>query len=150
MQGVSLQPALPPQLRTTFGIHKPTDTHYRPASCAEVDCADHTRGWTTRVLTGSDDERLLQRAMSGRVDRHRRRAIARPDGGFMVYAFPAGQPCLKASSHRVTLDRPPIHIIRGGDHRLSFDEQQVSGEQWINEFGDHQGDLARAVNGSPS
>ena len=39
-----------------------------------------------------------------------------PDG-FVRLTFPAGQPCFRASSHRVSVQRPPIFLVRPGDAR---------------------------------
>ena len=146
-------PALPPQARTTFGLYSPSATHTRPASCAEAGCEHHLKGWAITVMAGSPDETLVRQTAAGDVDgRGRRRYYPpTPNGPGMVrYVFPAGQPCFRATTHRVPLSRPAIHVIRGGDHRAVIGEPRyVGGEQWINTFGEHQDRLARAVNGAP-
>lgn len=144
------KPRLGPEQRTTFGIYAPTHSHTRPATCAEVGCERHRDGWSTPVAAGSLDELKLKRWMAGELDPHgARRALVRPAGPNMVrYHFPAGQACPQASTHRVTLERPMLHVVRGGDWRASYDVHTVSGEQWVNTFGTHQDRLARAINGS--
>lgn len=138
-------PRLPVQQRMTFGVYAPAATHSRRGTCAEVGCLQYHRGYTIRLATDSGDARLLERATSGAVDGVRRRYLKRFDGGWTDYVFPAGQACLKASQHRVTLDRPPIHVVRGGDHRGVVGEPEYhSADGWINRFGEHQDGLARA------
>lgn len=144
-------PRLPVQARTTFGVYVPTATHTRPASCAEVGCAQHERGWTTTVLEGSADEALLRQTASGAVDRFGRRRYYPPvrvELHYMRYVFPPGQPCFAASRHRVPLERPALHVIRGGDHRGVVGEPEyMRGGEWVDRFATHQDHLSRAING---
>lgn len=145
------EPRLPVERRATFGIYAPTSTHTRPATCAEVECPHHVHGWATRVVPGSVDESTLLQAASGALDGVRRR-YHRPVlvDGWHRYVFPAGQVCLGARRHRKALDRPMIHVVRGGDWRGVVGEPRVMhGEAWLNTFGEHQDRLAGAINGSP-
>jgi hypothetical protein len=142
---------LPVHKRMTFGVYAPRATHERKATCAEVGCLQQHNGYTLRLATDQQDARLLEHWVARRLDGLTRHYIKRPDGSFTIYAFPAGTPCLKAARHTVSLHRPPFHVVRGGDHRGTVgDPTYHSADGWINRFGEHQDQLASAVNGSPS
>jgi len=109
---------VPQSAMMTYGIVRPPD-HYRPASCAEVDCDAHAHGWVSTMLAGSDDLAFITgRVCRGDVDGHRRHYTAEPvEGGFVRLTFPAGQECFATRSHRVPVERPPIFLVRPGDAR---------------------------------
>ena len=113
-----LRDPVPQRMMKTYGIVRPPD-HFRPATCAEVDCEAYTHGWVSTMLAGSDDLAFLtQRVCRGDVDgwhRHFTTELA-PDG-FVRLTFPPGQPCFRVSSHRVSVERPPIFLVRPGDAR---------------------------------
>ena len=60
-----IEPALPAHAMKTYQIYSPISTHYRPATCAEVQCAAYEHGWRTRV-EGLDPQ-LLHTAQIGRA-----------------------------------------------------------------------------------
>lgn len=122
----------------TFGVSAPIETHYRPATCAEVECEARANGWTTLMAAGSDELAFLTGAVcAGTVDGHRRHYTAEPAGdGFVRLTFPAGQPCFKASVHRVPLERPAIFTVRSGDIARAAGAARVHTrpEHWVEEF----------------
>lgn len=136
-----ITPNMPVGAYQTYGIAVPLRTHWRGATCAEVDCRSYQNGWATRVLPGSDDEALLLRAADGAVDGHRRRYVTQPDGdGFVRYVFYAEQPCFAAGSHRVRADRPEIYTVRGGDWRAATSDVRTFDrhDQWVDHFATNQ------------
>jgi hypothetical protein len=96
----------------TFQIDQPLSTHYRVATCAEVDCPDRAGGWRMGFDL-SDPERLA--AARWIRDHGGRRYTHEIIDGKIVMTFAAGQNCFKA--HRVPLDREPFYVVRGGDFR---------------------------------
>lgn len=103
-------PAGPAAAYRTFAITSPLATHFRPATCAEVDCPHYLNGWTTAVPAGSKDEAVIRRA--GRHFTEQRQGE-----GFIQFTFPGGQPCFRAATHRVSLQRPENFLVLGGDFR---------------------------------
>ncbi len=103
----------------TFAIVKPRATHYRPASCAEVDCEPHRNGWATTLLAGSDDlDFVTTQVCGGLVDGHRRHYVREPaPDGMVRLVFAPGQPCFAVSSHTVDIERDPVFLVRPGDTR---------------------------------
>jgi hypothetical protein len=138
------QPAGPVQAYITFRAAAPLATHWRPASCAEVDCAHYVNGWATTVLPGSDEEALVRQA--GRVWRHQVQGGPWPDAaGFLRFEFEAGQVCFAAHRHRVPLERPPLFVVRNGDWRanLGVRRTHTRATDWVDEFANHQDKVAR-------
>lgn len=140
------EPQLPVQAMKTYELIAPLSTHWRAATCAEVNCQASQNGWATRVIADSDDESILRKASAGQVDGIERRYIKQQEAaGFVRYVFPAGQPCFKAKVHKVPLEREPIHLVRGGDFRANTGtlRRHVRGEDWVDDFATHQDNLKR-------
>lgn len=110
---------VPQAAMQTFAIVKPRATHYRPATCAEVECAAHLNGWTTLLLAGSDDLDFVRtQVCGGAVDGRRRHFTEEPaPDGMVRLTFPAGQPCFAAAEHVVDVERDPVFLVRPGDGR---------------------------------
>lgn len=120
--------------------------HWRPASCAEVDCPAWRLGWRT-VL----DERLADHAPKAhyiRTASGRGFAEHRDESGLTVFEFEAGQTCFSASddAHRVQ-SRPSLYLVRGGDWRGSTGlmRRHTSPESWVSDFGEHQDKLLAKI-----
>jgi hypothetical protein len=117
--------------------------HYRPATCAEVECPQWKNGWITRVPVGSD----LDRFLAGKT--HGRRFFARPgvDGGERTYSFPEGQECFRSSTHRVPIEREPFFVVRDGDWRGNPRGTAAVNrrpDDWVDDFANHQQRIADA------
>jgi hypothetical protein len=134
-------PNLPAAAYKTYGIRSPMATHFRPATCAEVDCQPYQFGWVTTVPAGSQDEAVIRRA-------GRRFFEERVGGGFIQFKFPPGQSCFKVSTHRVSLQRPENFVVLGGDWRGnptgSPAVKHTKPEFWIEDFAGHQDRLKTA------
>lgn len=150
-QANRITPAIGAGHYKTYAIDSPVSTHTRPASCAEVDCEHHREGWSTRVQAG-DHADFVRAVCRGEADGIRRHAIEQPEAdGHVLFIFDAGQPCFRQGEHRVPLDRPALYLVRGGDWRgnpAGIPTVVHSGpDAWVNDFGDHQDRLSRAIEG---
>lgn len=110
-----------------YGLRAPVQTHFRPATCAEVGCPHYINGWKTILPVGSDLIDVLRR--SGRryvqVDSER--------GGLVEFIFEAGQSCFRASTHVVSLEREPLYLVTaGGDRRV-----HARGEDWVEDSSEY-------------
>jgi capsid protein len=134
MQLNRIEPALPAQAFRTFQISAPVASHFRPASCAEVDCPNWLNGWRVQVekLT---PELLHAAKTSGR--RHREEPLA---PGVTWLVFEAGQPCFRAGQHRTPIGRPELYLVRDGDWRQSYGQarQHTRPEHWVEEMSENQ------------
>jgi hypothetical protein len=143
-QPFRLDPALPVQAYKTYEITRPAATHYRPATCAQVECPHWRDGWVTRVDTATELGAQQARYIAGRSGRT---FTARVEGSVAVFTFPAGQRCF--TPHRVPLEREPLFAVRGGDWRgnpLRERRTHVRGSEWVEDFAEHQQELADRIN----
>lgn len=134
-----VEPKLPVQAVQTFQAVAPLRTHWRRATCAEVECEHYTHGWATTVLPGSTEEAIIR--SSGRRWVDEIRGGPWPDEkGFLRFVFPPGQPCFGDFRHKVPLERPPLFIVRGGDWRANTGliKQHTRGVDWVDHFANHQ------------
>ena len=131
-----VEPALPAAAYKTYQIAAPLSSHFRPATCAEIDCPDYLRGWRVRVENLTPD--LLHTAKT--CGRHFREAQVAQGETWLL--FEAGQPCFRAGEHRKRLERPELFIVRGGDHRgdplRAPARQHTRPELWVEDFAEHQ------------
>ncbi len=134
-----IEPKLPVTAMQTYAVSAPAATHWREATCREVDCPMHLNGWQTLV----DERTALGRAQAGYIRHKSVRSFseARDAAGLTVFTFPAGQTCFR--QHRVRVEREEIFIKFPGDHRGRTGEARVLRPQdWVDDFAEHQEKLA--------
>lgn len=126
----------------TYQIVSPLSTHWRPATCAEIDCPEYLKGWRLRV-EGLPPEMLHAAKTCGRK-------FAELDVSANEHwlIFEAGQPCFRAAQHRKLLDKQEIFIVRDGDFRgnpTGNVRKHTRPEDWREDFAEHQEKLARQI-----
>lgn len=130
------EPLMSPAAYKTYAMVSPLGSHFRPGTCAETDCPHYLNGWGVRVETLTP-ELLHDAKTSGR--KYTVQAIAE---GVTYLVFEPGQPCFRAAEHRVRTDRPPLFVVRDGDHRGN--PRRTKGrlhqrpEHWVEDFATHQ------------
>lgn len=102
----------PAHTMRTFQIDQPLNTHYRRATCQEVDCTAYASGWVMGFDLTDPEKAAAARWIR---DKSGRTFAATLPPGRVVLTFPAGQTCF--ARHRVPLEREPFYIVRGGDFR---------------------------------
>lgn len=137
---------LPVAAFQTFSIASPPATHSRAAECAEVECSAWAHGWKTSIDETTDlGTRQAQyiRAMSGRAFTE-----SRNEAGLTEFLFKPGQKCF--GEHRVSLERPELYVIRGGDRRGNplREARRVGSAEWIDRFATNQDRIRRVREGS--
>lgn len=122
----------------TFQIKAPVSTHWRPATCEEVDCANAEFGWKSVIDESTDlgkQQAHYIRKLSGRKFREQRL-----ETGLTEFLFASGQPCF--AQHKTRLDRQELYIVKGGDWRgnprRTPQRQHTKPEHWVEEFAEHQ------------
>lgn len=139
------EPQLRPEQMKTYAIVRKDGVHYRPATCAEVECPQWERGWITRVTRES--------RLAGYVESkaHGRRYVETTEIGDAErsFMFPPGQACFKASAHRVPIERAPLFLVREGDWRgnpRGIEAVARTADDWTDDFANHQQSIADARN----
>lgn len=101
-------------LTQRFGMAEPLSTHWRKATCDEVDCRAYTDGWET--IVGADSEQAdYIRHRSGRAYQETRTA-----DGLARFRFAPEQRCFSSWQHRIKVGRPEIwtHTSALGERRV--------------------------------
>lgn len=139
-------PRMPVTALRTYAIASPLATHWRQATCAEVDCERYRGGWQSVC-----DERTdvgARRAYRIRHDRSRKHTEHKDPGGVTVFKFPPGQRCFAWQEHRIQY-RPEIYVVRDGDWRgnpSGWSRRHTRPDDWVCDFAEHQDRLATAFN----
>lgn len=137
-----IPPQLPAGAMKTYQILQPPQTHFRPATCLEVDCFGYTNGWRTVVDESTD---LGQRqAHYIRKESRRKYTETRDPAGLTAFEFEAGQRCFQ--THHKSLERPAIYLVRDGDWRgnprNTTPRKHDNPDDWVDDFASHQQALA--------
>lgn len=130
-----IQPQLPVEAMQTYEIIAPQATHFRVATCAEINCLAFTRGWVTAV----DETSELGQRQAHYIRKESRRSFkeTREESGRTVFTFEPGQKCF--AQHKTRIDRPEIYVVRNGDWRRSEVRRQHSrAVDWVEDFAEHQ------------
>lgn len=121
----------------TFQIDQPLDSHFRRATCAEVECTAAASGWVMGFDLTDPEKAAAARWIR---DHSGRTFSAALTSGKVVLTFPAGQTCF--AKHRVPLEREPFYVVRGGDFRGNPRRERVVHrtadtfvDQWDNDLG---------------
>jgi len=104
-------PKMPPAAYKTYRVLAPLSTHWRAATCEEVGCRAHARGWVTTVPAGSRLEHTVR--TSGRHWTSEERQA----DGTVRFAFPPGTECFESSRHRVRVRGDSVYTVTDGDWR---------------------------------
>jgi hypothetical protein len=107
----------------TFSIEQPLESHFRAATCEEVDCPHYLMGWVTVLDPGDPSHWPLIRAAreSGRrYEEMRSEEAGERTGrdlaaGMLAFVFPAGQRCFRP--HYLPIGREPLYVHTRGDRR---------------------------------
>lgn len=126
-------PALGPEHFKSYEVSRPRSTHFRKATCREVECPNYERGWRTTCDISTE---LGQQQAAYITKRSGRTYTAHSVGDMLTFTFPAEQLCF--SQHTVPLDREPFFAVKAGDWRRYGTTQQLRVRDWLDDFGAHQ------------
>lgn len=110
--GMRIAPRMAPTAYRSFDVYAPRETHYRKASCREVECQHHLAGWSSTFDVNTPEGRKWANAIA----RSGRKYTVTEVDGTTTFRFPAGQSCFQAP-HMVPTGRPEIFVVRDGDWR---------------------------------
>lgn len=144
-----ISPPIGPQHYTTYRILAPFDTHWRKATCEEVNCPAFMNGWRTTIDERGD--RGAAQAYYIRRNSGRSFTEERTPDGLTAFTFTAGQPCFSRDTHRIKLDRPEEYFRLGGDYRGNPGRiapyRHTRPDLWVEDMSENQERLRRIRNG---
>jgi hypothetical protein len=139
--GMRIAPSAPVTAYKTYQIVAPVSSHFRDATCAEVECDGWRHGWRTIVPTESE-QALYIRAASGRAFTEELL-----EGGLAQFTFKVGQQCF-SGPHKVRLERPENFLVRDGDWRGNPTGRlyrHTNAGFWQEDFAEHQDKISNAI-----
>lgn len=126
----------------TFQVAAPLSSHWRDATCEEVQCDKGEHGW--KMLLDLNTELGQRQAYYIKHHSGRRFTHTVLPSGLTELIFPSGQECFE--QHKTRLEREERYIVRGGDHRGNplgtAPRIHTRPEHWIEDFQEN----AEAVN----
>lgn len=136
-------PKMPVTAYKTYAVQMPRGSHTRPATCAEVDCEHHLKGWKSTIDVTTD----LGATQAKYIRLHSGRSFTTTwaSESLIVFHFPPGQRCF--GEHVTWNGRPALFVARDGDWRGNPTGRRLlhaNGQDWIDDFGEHQQRLADA------
>ena len=137
-----IQPAMPAQAYDTYMISAPLSTHFRAATCKEVDCLDYINGWKSIIDESTD----LGQKQAAYIRHHsgRRFVEDRELEGLTTFVFFAEQECFRG--HQVRVGRPEIYLKARGDWRgFVTPVRRLGVDDWVDDFQEHQDKLVREL-----
>lgn len=140
-------PKMPAQAYKTYGWSQPARTHFRPATCDEVDCDAYRNGWVTTVDLSTD---LGQRQYEYIThDRTRGCSMQRVSMTLVKFVFRPGNRCFRSGDHKLPVGRPATLYVAEGDWRGNPRGIPVrvhrTPENWVEDFALHQDRLATVI-----
>lgn len=135
----------PAKAMQTFQVVSPTSTHTREATCEEVECAQYARGWKMKIDLGTE----LGQRQAHYIKYQSGRSFTRESlgDGLVELTFGASQPCFQ--EHRVSVGRPEIYRVKGGDSRgnplRTPMRTHKKPEFWVEEFAENQDRLKTQI-----
>lgn len=120
-------PAGPPQLYKTYHLARPLrfengrpgpGSHWREATCQEVDCENYRLGWTTVIDVSRRARGTIPAGatQANYIRLHSKRRFTMTQAGDMVtFVFPPGQKCFVP--HLAPVGREPVFVMVDGDWR---------------------------------
>jgi hypothetical protein len=132
-------PGMPVQAMRTYGISSPIATHYRRATCAEVECGPTVNGWKSLADESTPDGQRRAHYIRKQSGRHFSEGR---EGSLTVFWFPPGQMCFDSGNdqHMVSLERPATFLVRDGDWRGNPSGSRrvhQRPEDWVEDFAEN-------------
>lgn len=141
-----IDPLMPPAFYKTYTARAPLATHWRPATCEEVECDGWKFGFVTTVDVGTE---LGQRQYHFlKHDKTRSYSVQNVGAGLFKFVYKPGNRCMSWEDHKAPIGRPPVLLVVGGDWRGNPRREvrrHVRLDNWVEDCALHQDKLATAA-----
>lgn len=138
------EPRIGAENMQTFAIRQPKSTHFRKATCEEVECQMYAKGWKMVI----DLQTPLGQKQAGYIKHQsgRQYQVAEQKDGLVTLVFAPNQPCFQ--DHQVRTELPEIYLVKGGDFRGNPRGTKTrvhsKAEHWVEEFAENQDRIIEA------
>jgi hypothetical protein len=136
-----------PENFQTYSMRQPLSTHWRVATCEEVDCQDFLNGFVTTVDTGTELGQKFYEFITH--DKTRSYSMQRVGDRIIKFVYKPGNTCWKQREHRILIGKPSLFIVTGGDWRGNPRQTprrtHTRAEDWVEDFAGHQDKIAQMV-----
>jgi hypothetical protein len=143
---LNIHPAAGPEAYKSYAMRAPISTHWRQASCEEVDCESFLQGFVTTVdLTTELGQRQYDYLSH---DKERSYHMQRVSETLVKFVYGPGNRCFSSNKHRTAIGRPPRLLVVGGDWRGNpRREKRVHRniDDWVDDARNHQDKIARII-----
>lgn len=127
-----------PENMKTYQIRAPKKTHFRVATCEEIECPNFLYGWKTIVDPSTDIGRAQRQYIKN--DTTRKATSYRREDSLVEFTFEAGQTCFQ--THYLRLDNEALYLVKGGDWRGNPRgealKQHANADDWVDDFANNQ------------
>ncbi len=133
----------------TYAVKSPRSTHTRPGTCEAARCKAFRIGFRLTLPANSDRIAHAKQFIKGELDGIKRSFTLERDGNLVHLWFPKGTPCTRATKHRVSLQRPELYVVRGGDWRGNTGtiRKHKVADHWVEDFEENLARSRRVING---
>jgi hypothetical protein len=135
-----------PENYKSYMMRAPLRTHWRPASCEEVDCASFLYGFVTTVDLTSDLGQRQYEYLSH--DKERSFHMQRVSMEIVKFVYGPGNRCFSSNKHRTAIGRPPRLLVVGGDWRGNPRREKrvhANVDDWVDDARNHQDRIATII-----
>lgn len=136
-----LAPNMPVTAYKTYALAAPVETHFRKATCQEVECEANLKGWTTVCDVATDLGKQQAQYIYHMSGRH---FTTSEVGTLVSFVFSPGQVCFR--EHKRQLERDPVFYTYQGDWRGRLsDVTRRTSTDWLDDFANHQDKLKTVI-----
>jgi hypothetical protein len=140
-------PKAGPENFKTYSMRQPLPTHWRVATCEEVDCVDYLTGFVTTIDTSTEMGKWHYDFITH--DKTRSYSMQRVSDTLFKFIYGPGNTCWKQSEHRTLIGKPALFVVTGGDWRGNPRQTpkrvHVRAEDWVDDFASHQDGISQMV-----
>jgi len=132
------EPIGPPQAYKTYTMRFPLKTHWRRATCEEVECEQYKFGFATTADVSTELGRKQYYYITH--DKERSSSMQKIGPTISKFVFGPGQRCFASAKHRVRIERIPQTLLVPGDFRQRTGTPRIFNrpEDWVDDFANHQ------------
>jgi hypothetical protein len=127
-------------------MRQPFRTHWRQATCEEVDCPDFLNGFIVTIDTSTNLGQKQHNFLTH--DKTRNYSMQRPSVTIFKFCYAPGNKCMRYYEHRTLIGRQPLFLVAEGDFRgnpRNIPVRVHKPEDWVDDFAEHQDKLATTI-----